>query len=149
MKTFQIKGSRSYFDHEENINNFWYNNFKDKVYSNSLKKGEKKKTVKKQIKADYYVLFGIYEDYEKIKKENIKGRNVWKNFVICIPKDKMVEILKKMKQKNDKRKSDKFFSIQLKKEIPNIDRGNVTGKELSLEEYLIDSMQESIKSELA
>jgi len=130
--TFQIKGSRSYYDLGEESDNFWFSNFNDKL---------------EEIKADYYILFGMYSDYKIGLKKGIKTKEAWKHFILCIPFKKMKKILEKVVQKKDNSKPDKFFSLILDKEYQiNMGRGNSGEVSDTIGNYLLKNMTSEIEN---
>lgn len=98
----QVKSSRAYVDEprEKKGNkrfykyHLWFNNFVEKYESGN---------------ADYYLLFGLYPEYNSIK--NIKSKVAfWKSIVLCFSEKQMFELLKKIK-KTRNNKIDRFFDI--------------------------------------
>lgn len=96
---FQVKSSRSYADEPRELksgriiytHNLWFNNFIDRY-----EKGN----------ADYYILFGLYPQYQKSK--NIKSQ-FWKPIILCFSEKEIFSLLKNVKAKNGKK--DIFFGI--------------------------------------
>ena len=99
---FQVKSSRPYINKPKKLKSgkikyrydMWFNNF--------LKKCEERN-------ADYYLLFGLYPDYQQAK--NIKSKFVfWKSLILCFSEKEMIKLLKKVKTKKEN-KVDKFFGF--------------------------------------
>jgi len=134
----QVKSSRAYVDEpSERMGkkriyeyNLWFNNFIDKYEPGN---------------ADYYLLFGLYPQYN-IKK-NIKSKGIfWKKIVLCFSEKEMNGLLKKIK-KTKNNKPDRFFGISF--DDPNEifgSRGFEKGVDMS--QHLLDKKISEIHNKL-
>lgn len=98
----QVKSSRAYIDEPREKKNkkrmykyhLWFNNFIDRYEPGN---------------ADYYLLFGLYPEYNQFK--NIKSKEAfWKSIVLCFSEKEMFDLLKSIK-KTKNNKTDRFFDI--------------------------------------
>lgn len=101
----QVKSSRSW-NGKDNLSvkaknkgnkflvNFWFNNFIDRYNKDDI---------------DYFVLFGIYPDYQVGNKVTSKDK-VWKNIILVFNKTEMYRLLKEAKTKKEGKK-DLFFGL--------------------------------------
>ena|SRR3989344_752683 len=138
---FQVKSSRSYIHTPKKLKSgklkdvkykyhLWFNNFLERYKENN---------------ADYYILFGLYNDYQQ--KKHIKSKFVfWKSLILCFSEKEIHEILKKVKTKREQ-KTDNFFGLGF-----NIDN-QIFGtrgfeEDLDLSEYLLENKLNELKEKL-
>jgi hypothetical protein len=126
---FQVKSSRFYPKKPKRENDliyhFWFNNFINK-YTPGV--------------ADYYILFGLYPDYDLEKKINSE---YWNQMILCVPDNEMAQILKKVLTKKEQ-KQDRFFALSFNspKEIHG-SRGFVN--QMRFEQFLLSKQILCIK----
>jgi hypothetical protein len=96
--TIQVKSSRSFYmgrEREEQKLGYaiWLNNFVDKISGAG---------------ADYYIIYGLYP------RKNTKGvpAESWDDLFLCYSEAEMLTFLKRVRQKKDRQKPDKFFGFE-------------------------------------
>jgi hypothetical protein len=107
--TIQVKSSRTYLMGKEREDQglgyaIWLKNFADKIAGAG---------------ADYYVIYGLYP------RKNSKGvpAESWDDLFLCYSEAEMLTVLKRVRQKKDRQKPDKFFGFEFN------DKGSiVTGR---------------------
>jgi len=135
---FQVKSSRSYIHRPKKLKSgkttevkykysLWFNNFLDRYEKDN---------------ADFYILFGLYPMYQKNK--NIKSKTVfWKPLLMCFSENEMIDLLKQVRTKKEK-KPDRFFgfAFNTKEQIFGT-RG--LEEDIDLSDFLLDHKYRDIK----
>jgi hypothetical protein len=88
----QVKGSRSYVGEDRHY--LWYNNFVEKYEPNN---------------ADFYMLFGLYQEF-KTGKKGVKKGSFWKPITLCFTEADMFDFLQQVRTKKEQ-KPDRFFAF--------------------------------------
>lgn len=88
----QVKGSRSYVG--EDVHYLWYNNFIDRYEAGN---------------ADFYMLFGLYQEF-KTGKKGVKKGSFWKPITLCFTERDMFHFLQQVRTKKEQ-KPDRFFAF--------------------------------------
>jgi hypothetical protein len=94
--TIQVKSSRSYQmgrEREEQGLGYaiWLNNFADKIDGAG---------------ADYYIIYGLYP------RKGSTGAESWNDLFLCYSTEEIRAFLKRVRQKKDPQKPDKFFGFE-------------------------------------